>query len=72
MKCPPEIQLIIDHIRDGSKDNSLVALPALDLQQGIEVWLLGRKIDNERIWPVALFLTDSAETIKRYQPREKS
>lgn len=61
-------RFLIDNIRDGVKDESLLTWPAWDSQKEKEVWLVGRKV-GEKVLPLAVLLSDLPAAVKRYAPK---
>lgn len=65
-----KIRFAIDNIKDGIKDETIVAWPALDTKEERPVWLVGRKVSENKVMPLALLL-DSEEAVKRFAPEMK-
>lgn len=64
----PQARLTLDHLLDGVKTESLLLWQVLDTHTGRPEWVLGRRISETDVLPVALLLLDSGEVVKRYAP----
>jgi hypothetical protein len=61
------MRFIFDNITDGVRDESILMFKAFDIRENQEVWILGRKVGEDKVMPVALLL-DSMDAVKRYAP----
>lgn len=63
----PEIRFIMDNVQDGIKDGSVLLWQAHDTQEDEIVWVIGRKINETSVMPLAM-LVKSSEAVRRYAP----
>lgn len=57
-----------DNIIDGVRDSTLLMWQAWDSQENREVWIIGRKVKEDKVMPVAVLLDNSVAAVKRYAP----
>jgi hypothetical protein len=63
-------KFVYDNVIDGARDNSLIMWPALDVATSQEVFILGRRVKEDKVLPVAILICDSLAAVKRYAPRK--
>lgn len=64
----PQVRLMLDHLIDGVKTESLILWQSLDTHTGKTAWVLGRKISDKAVLPVGILSLNSEEFVKRYAP----
>lgn len=64
----PQIRFIFDHLVDSVKDQSMLLWEALDTHTKERVWIIGRRVSETKVMPLAKLLPDTRETVSRYAP----
>jgi len=59
---------MLDNLIDGVKDESVLLWQALDTHTHEIVWVVGRKIKEGSVLPLALLQPSSQATVERYAP----
>jgi hypothetical protein len=57
-----------DHLVDGVKDRTLLIWYALDTQTNRPAWIIGRKINETQVLPLAILEPESMRIVKRFAP----
>jgi hypothetical protein len=62
------VRFYFDNIVDGSKDKTLLLWEALDTQTDEKVWIIGRRLPENKVLPLAILKPNSPSVVKRYAP----
>lgn len=57
-----------DNLTQGVLDHSLLMWYALDTHSGQRVWVIGRRINPDKVLPLAILEPNSELIVKRYAP----